>query len=355
MEKREKIESIKNMNRMQEKRENPSTIYSAENLTIGYQDGKKQFIVHKNLSLDIPSGQLISLLGPNGAGKSTLLRTLSGAQMPLGGMLTIGGKDLHTISAKKRSMIISVVLTDRTQIGGLTLYELVALGRQPHTGFFGRLSKKDDAIIEQALQDVGMTALKNRYVAQLSDGERQKGMIAKALVQESPLILLDEPTAFLDIVSRIEIISLLHQLAHKKNRTILLSTHDIEQALILSDQLWLLRPDKGLVCGTTEDILLNGDMDTLFDNKKILFDTNHGTYYPRITHEKEISLRCENNILAHWTINALNRCGYRVNVNNEFLPMIIAEDKHHFKLKTAQQEWQLTSFEELVKSIFILH
>lgn len=334
--------------------EKPSNIYSAKNLTIGYQDGAKQFIVHENLSLDIPSGQLISLLGPNGAGKSTLLRTLSGAQMPLGGELTIEGQNLHTLSARKRSKIISVVLTDRTQIGGLSLYELVALGRQPHTGFFGRLSKKDNTIIKQALQDVGMTAFKNRYVAQLSDGERQKGMIAKALVQESPLILLDEPTAFLDIVSRIEIISLLHQLAHKKNRTILLSTHDIEQALILSDQLWLLRPNKGLVCGTTEDVLLNGDMDTLFDNQKILFDTNHGTYYPRITHQKEISLQCDNNILAHWTINAFNRCGYRVSLKSDALPMFIAYDKHHFLLKTAQKEWQLTSFEELIRIIYYL-
>lgn len=340
-----------NTNNMQERFEKSSNIYSARNLTIGYQDGANQLIVHKELSIDIPSGQLISLLGPNGAGKSTLLRTLSGAQMPLGGELTIGNKNLHALSARKRSKIISVVLTDRTQIGGLTLYELVALGRQPHTDFFGRLSKKDDAIILQALQDVGMMAFKNRYVAQLSDGERQKGMIAKALVQESPLILLDEPTAFLDIVSRIEIISLLHQLAHQKNRTILLSTHDIEQALILSDQLWLLRPNKGLVCGTTEDILLNGDMDTLFDNQKILFDTNHGTYYPKITHKKEISLRCENDILAHWTINALNRCGYCVNLKKDALPILIAYDKHHFVLKTIQQEWVFTSFEELVKGI----
>jgi len=342
-------------NKRDKKLKQTSHIYSAKNLTIGYQEGSKDFIVHENISIDFPSGQLISLLGPNGAGKSTLLRTLSGAQIPLAGQLTIEGKNLQDISAKKRSKIISVVLTDHTQIGGLTLYELVALGRQPHTGFFGRLSKHDDAIIQQALQDVGMTALQNRYVAQLSDGERQKGMIAKALVQESPLILLDEPTAFLDIVSRIEIISLLHQLAHKKNRTILLSTHDIEQALILSDQLWLLRPNKGLVCGTTEDVLLNGEMDTLFDNQKILFDTNHGTYYPRITHQKEIALRCENNILAHWTINALNRCGYCVNVKEKSLPLIIAQDKQHFILKTAHRECTLNSFEALVNEVNILH
>lgn len=160
------------------------------------------------------------------------------------------------------------------------MYELVALGRQPHTGFFGRLHRHDHAIIQEALNAVGITHKAQSYTAELSDGERQKVMIAKALVQECPLIILDEPTAFLDVVSRIEIMTLLHRLAVEQNKAILLSTHDIEQALVLSDKLWLLSKEKGLQCGVTEDMILSHQMDNLFSHSNIRFDYDHGIYYP---------------------------------------------------------------------------
>ena len=216
-------------------------------LSIGYQNGKQIKYVHRNLNFELRQGELTCLLGANGAGKSTLLRTLAAAQPALEGTLEFLGKPISAYTERERSRLIGIVLTDKTQAGGLAVYELVALGRQPPYRLFRSVTCSDKEKIEHALQAVGMEGKKQCYVAELSDGERQKVMIAKALVQECPLILLDEPTAFLDVVSyRIEIMNLLHRLAVEEKRAILLSTHDVEQALVLSDRLWLLTPENGL-------------------------------------------------------------------------------------------------------------
>lgn len=285
-------------------------VITTSHLSIGYRTGKQMKKVHEHLSFRLYPGELTCLLGANGTGKSTLLRTLSASQAPLDGEILLQGKPLSAYSEKERSRTIGVVLTDKTQAGGLTVYELVALGRQPHTGFFGRLHKADHEVIRQALDAVGIAHKAKNYTAELSDGERQKVMIAKALVQECPLILLDEPTAFLDVVSRIEIMSLLHRLAVEQNKAVLLSTHDIEQALVLADKLWLLSRDNGLQCGVTEDMILNHRMDSLFSREDIQFDYDHGVYYPIVKGEKEIAVGAEDETLLHWTVNALNRKGY---------------------------------------------
>ena len=211
-------------------------VITASDLCIGYRQGKQEKRIHEHLFFRLYPGELTCLLGANGTGKSTLLRTLAASQPALSGELLVQEKPLSAYSEKERSRTIGVVLTDKTLAGGLTVYELVALGRQPHTGFFGRLSKTDHSIIEEALEAVSISHKSHSYTAELSDGERQKVMIAKALVQECPLILLDEPTAFLDVVSRIEIMTLLHRLAVEQKKAILLSTHDIEQALGILSQ-----------------------------------------------------------------------------------------------------------------------
>jgi iron complex transport system ATP-binding protein len=228
----------------------------------------------------------------------------------------------------------------------------VALGRQPHTGFFGRLQKEDKRIIEEAMEQVGIAHKARNYTAELSDGERQKAMIAKALVQECPLILLDEPTAFLDVVSRIEIMHLLHQLASEQNKAILLSTHDIEQALVLSDKLWLLTKGEGLQCGVTEDLILSHRMDSLFPHKDIRFDYDHGVYYPTVGGQRKICVSCEDKTLLHWTMNALNRHGYQcVSTPDAEIPCLKV-------LSSKELEWtekgitsRHTSFESLLSLI----
>ena len=189
---------------------------SADNLSIGYTKNKKkgEQALYKQLSLQLIEGELTCLIGSNGAGTSTLIRTLSKTQPPLVGEIKILGKNINEYTDKELSQLIGLVLTDKSMSGGFTVQEVVELGRYPYTGFFGTLSDEDKSIIESAMVDVGIVHKKNSYLADLSDGERQKVMIAKALSQECPIIILDEPTAFLDVESRIEIMNLLHNLAH---------------------------------------------------------------------------------------------------------------------------------------------
>lgn len=329
-------------------------VITATDLCIGYRSGKQEKRIHEHLSFNLYPGELTCLLGANGTGKSTLLRTLAASQPSLSGELLVQNKPLIGYSEKERSRTIGVVLTDKTQAGGLTVYELVALGRQPHTGFFGRLNKTDHTIIKEALEAVNISHKAHSYTAELSDGERQKVMIAKALVQECPLILLDEPTAFLDVVSRIEIMSLLHRLAVEQKKAILLSTHDIEQALVLADKLWLLSREHGLQCGVTEDLILNHRMDSLFARNDIRFDYAHGVYYPQVDSHRNIIVETDDEVLLHWTTNALNRHGYACRLSSDTtsssMPRLQVFSAGQFILyKEGRQEFN--SFEQLLANI----
>ena len=327
-------------------------VIQGKDLSIGYRTGKKEKIVHQHLNFQLHAGELTCLLGANGAGKSTLLRTLSASQPSLEGELLILDKPVSEYTEKERSRTIGVVLTDKTFTGGLSVYELVALGRQPHTGFFGRLTKEDRRIVEEAMENVGIAHKARNYTAELSDGERQKVMIAKALVQECPLILLDEPTAFLDVVSRIEIMHLLHRLAVEQNKAILLSTHDIEQALVLSDKLWLLTKGEGLQYGVTEDIILSHRMDSLFPHKDIRFDYDHGVYYPTVEGHLKVCVTCEDKTLLHWTLNALNRHGYQCSsIVQEGMPHIKATSAKEFEVSMPGESKTCSSFEEMLAII----
>lgn len=332
-----------------------AVVIEGKGLCIGYKTGKTVKQVHAGLDFKLRRGELTCLLGANGAGKSTLLRTLAASQPPLGGELDLLDKSVASYSERERSRAIGVVLTDKTQVGGLTVFELAALGRQPHTGFFGRLSREDKAIVSRALHAVGIGDKAGHYMAELSDGERQKVMIAKALVQECPVILLDEPTAFLDVVSRIEIMSLLHRLAVDEGKAILLSTHDIEQALVLSDRLWLLTPELGLECGVTEDLILAGRMDALFSRQEhIRFDLMHGIYSPTVEGCKCVFLKADDEILRHWTQNALNRRGYLCLSPSEprpAFPMLEVLSPRQFVLVADGQSRIFHSFEELLDHI----
>lgn len=287
----------------------PDFILSAKELSIGYRLGwRGEKTVHRDLNFQLKPGELTCLLGPNGAGKSTLLRTISGVQKPLSGILEMEGRRLSDYCEKEISCKIGLVLTDKTMAGGLTVFELVSLGRHPHTGFFGRLKAEDYEAVGKALAAVGITDKAGNYVAELSDGERQKVMIARVLAQECPVLLLDEPTAFLDVVSRIEIMSLLHDLAVKQGKTILLSTHDLEQALLLGDRLWLLAQDKGLRCGITEELVFSGDIDRYFSRDAIVFDGKNGSFRPSVPGIK-VGVEAEGD-LSFWTQNMLLRHGF---------------------------------------------
>lgn len=209
------------------------TAITTNRLTVGYRGHR----VVEDISLSLPCGRLVCLLGPNGAGKSTLLRTLCGFQPPIAGTVTISGSDITTMSAAEVARLVSVVLTDRPLTPSLTAAEMVGMGRAPYTGFWGRLSDDDRRLISEAMQTVGIAPLATRRMGRLSDGERQKVMIAKALAQHTPVIVLDEPTAFLDYPSKVAVMKTLARLAHDEGKTILMSTHDLELAAQLGDEL----------------------------------------------------------------------------------------------------------------------
>lgn len=209
------------------------TAITTNRLTVGYRGHR----VVEDISLSLPCGRLVCLLGPNGAGKSTLLRTLCGFQPPIEGTVTISGSDITTMSAAEVARLVSVVLTDRPLTPSLTAAEMVGMGRAPYTGFWGRLSDDDRRLVSEAMQTVGIAPLATRRMSRLSDGERQKVMIAKALAQHTPVIVLDEPTAFLDYPSKVAVMKTLARLAHDEGKTILMSTHDLELAAQLGDEL----------------------------------------------------------------------------------------------------------------------
>ena len=247
-------------------------------LVTGYRSRSAVKEVSKRFDATLRGGELTCLLGPNGAGKSTLLRTLSAFQPPLGGSIEIDGRPLADYSSRELSRLIGVVLTERVSLSNMTVGELVGLGRSPYTGFWGRLSALDREVADRAISLVGIEELRVRKVATLSDGERQKAMIAKVLAQETPIIFLDEPTAFLDYPSKVEIMQLLQRLAREEGKTVFLSTHDLELALQIADMVWLVDKSLGVETGVPEDLALSGALGRYFEREGVVFDMTAGLF-----------------------------------------------------------------------------
>ena len=260
------------------------------NLSIGYHFKNDTKLVASNITTTICSGELTCLLGANGVGKSTLLRTLSAFQPRLSGEIALLGHDIQDYSDKELSTIVGVVLTDKCDIRNMTVRELIEMGRSPYTGFWGRLGKEDKRVVEEAIALVRIENLASRMVHTLSDGERQKVMIAKALAQETPVIFLDEPTAFLDFPSKVEIMQLLHHLTRTTDKTIFLSTHDLELALQIADKIWLMDKEKGINTGTPEDLALSGYLSGFFACKGIVFDMETGLFRIDNQYDRKIRL-----------------------------------------------------------------
>ncbi len=249
-----------------------STTIQLQNLTIGYNKKKNNKVVAKNIHASLESGRMTCLIGPNGVGKSTLLRTLSAFQPPLEGDIVLMGKHINEYNEKQLAKLLGVVLTAKIEVQNMTTEELVGMGRSPYTGFWGTLNDDDHRIVAEALDMVGITALARRLVQTLSDGERQKVMIAKALAQQTPVIFLDEPTAFLDYPSKVEMMQLLHRLSRAADKTIFLSTHDLELALQIADMVWLMENEDNLVIGTPQQLAHSGELSHFIEQKGIVFD-----------------------------------------------------------------------------------
>ena len=304
------------------------TLLHARGLQTGYLSGSRKTITTEGpLDLEIHSGQLICLLGPNGAGKSTLLRTLAGLQPPLKGMIEIAGAGAGDgaganagakagvatarLSPAQLARKVSLVLTDRIANNNLTVYALVALGRYPYSSWLGILNEADKAAIRWAIEVAGIGSFTHRKVYTLSDGESQKVMLARALAQDTPILMLDEPTAHLDLPSRIQLMRLLHRLARETHKGILLSTHELDLALQVAGEVWLLQSGGQLHRGAPEDLVLNGVFEAAFVKEGIAFDKAAGAFIIHAGNTIPITLTGEG-AAAFWTQRALQRQGFVV-------------------------------------------
>lgn len=238
-------------------------ILKATSLSIGYDDKT----VVSDINVTLSEGDIIALVGPNGAGKSTLFKTFSTHIKPLGGKIKLFGKDLMSYTPKERAKMLGIVLTERPDDMFLKVFDVVAAGRYPYTGMFGKLSDKDEQEIKVSLELVGVNNLIDRVFNTLSDGEKQKVMIAKAIAQNTPIIMLDEPTAFLDYPSKIELFSLLKKLAKEQKKAILFSSHDLELLLRYTDNLWIIAKNKPFAAGTSSELLKNDVIKDYFELK----------------------------------------------------------------------------------------
>lgn len=288
-----------------------TSVLQTHKLAIGYRASRQpDKVIAEDLALSLHGGELVCLLGPNGAGKSTLMRTLAGMQKPLAGWVTLSGTNIAHLTPRQRAKRLSVVLTDKPNVGLLNGYALVALGRHPYTDWTGRLTRYDEEVVRWAVAAVDALELADRPVMELSDGQRQKFMVARALAQEAELIMLDEPTAFLDLPRRAEMMRLLRQLAAATGRAILLSTHDLDLALRSADKLWLMAGGRVRV-GAPEDLVLNGAFEAAFQGEGVHFDRATGAFSVDSQPGQTVIVR-GHGIPHTWTRRALQRAGYIV-------------------------------------------
>jgi len=240
-------------------------------LTVGYRVRHVTRAVLEHVNVRVTRGELVCLLGPNGIGKSTLLRTLAAMQPALAGRVQVNDHDTRQLTASELAKCLAVVLTDRGATDGLTARRVVELGRYPHVGWFGVMAAHDCAAVDAALASVGAVHLSDREISHLSDGERQRVMIARALAQQPSVLLLDEPTAFLDVPSRVELMTLLRELTRREGVIAIVSTHDLELALRVADVVWLVMPGGEFVTGAPEDVMLSGAINDAFEGHRLRF------------------------------------------------------------------------------------
>jgi iron complex transport system ATP-binding protein len=287
----------------------PKSLLQANELTIGYKKGAHSIVLFNNLHLTLNGGELVCFMGPNGIGKSTLLKTLAGLLQPL------SSSPLLTDPKK-----IAVVLTDKIQALHMTARELISYGRYPYIQWTSILSDDDQRIIDKVISALHLQTLANRNVSELSDGQLQMVMIAKAMAQETPIILLDEPTAHLDLNNRVEIMNALRNLTRETGKAILMATHELDLALQRADVLWLA-DNQSILTGVPEDLVLDGTLDRIFQLKG--FDLKTGKIFHEAFRGKEVNLTGNGHYYL-WTKNALERNGYTV--SNMGFPILIGED-----------------------------
>ncbi len=254
-----------------------NTILSTSNLSIGYVTKKDKIVIAQNLNLKLNKGKLIALIGVNGIGKSTLLRTITGIQKSISGSVLLNGKSIFSYNSINLAQNLSLVLTEKLPLSNLTVYELVALGRQPYTNWIGNLTEDDVDKINNAIQITEIEYLKHKKHFEISDGELQKVLIARALAQDTPLIILDEPTTHLDLFHKVSVFKLLKKIAHETQKCILFSTHDIDLAIQISDEMIVMTKDY-VIQDEPKKLIEKGVFNELFKSENIIFDKEKGKF-----------------------------------------------------------------------------
>lgn len=322
-------------------------IIESNKLALGYKQNGQVNIVCDDVNIHASEGELIALVGRNGSGKSTLLNTLAGLNHSISGKLSLYNKNIEQQSLVSRSKWISYVSTEMIKAPNLTVFELVSLGRFPYTNWIGKLTNNDNELINNAIHQVGLEAFSNRSLSKLSDGERQRAMIARTLAQDTSIILLDEPTAFLDLPNRFEIIKLLLDLARNQNKTIIFSTHDLSVALHHADKMWVIS-NKTLHEGAPEDLVLNGVFDALFPETGLVFDAQRYSFIEPSLISKNISLWAQNNTLHEITCKVLERNGFTITKCEKDNAELVAENIQN------RNVWFLSSDKQEVTSLYEL-
>nr|WP_313966560.1 ABC transporter ATP-binding protein [uncultured Porphyromonas sp.] len=303
----------------------PPTI-QLHDLSTGYRSRREEKVISRHLELAIAPGEVVMLMGPNGSGKSTLMHTMAGLLTPLSGEVIISGKPLSSLRMKELARLLSLVLTERIPAGNMSISDIVAVGRYPYTGFRGSLRPEDKVVIREALTACHLDGMQERLYSTLSDGEKQRVMIARALAQETPLILLDEPTAHLDLPSRLEVTTMLRTLARSLGKSILISTHELDLALGWADTIWLMDRAGEIVSAAPEDLILDGHIERVFGAPTLSYDRERGEFSIRQSGGKKINLRGEG-LRYIWTSRALQRLGYKVTASTGAYPEVELSDE----------------------------
>ena len=311
-------------------------------LKVGYKSSYQEVCLFENLNLALPPQKLVCFMGPNGAGKSTLIRTLVGLQQPLSGTIEFASNG--PIDGDKISRKVSVVLTDRITASNLSVYDLITFGRYPYLDWTIKLNERDNQIIDQSISLVNISHLIKKNIYELSDGQLQMALIARALAQDTSIIILDEPTAHLDLNNRLEIMKLLKRLTRTANKTILIATHDLDLALQTADTIWLTGKNKNIVSGIPEDLVLNDQFDSIFQFKG--FDLKTGKVIHDPYRKATIRLQGEGHCFL-WTKNALERNGYRIDPSGE-IEIFILENSLQWKITQKENSTQVSSINDLL-------
>lgn len=317
------------------------------NLSTGYSRGRIQREVSRQINLSIPVGQVVMLMGPNGSGKSTLMHTIAGLLPPRAGEVQISGHPIAGLKMKQIAKLLSLVLTEKISPGNMNVWDIISIGRYPYVNYRGTLGQEDRSCIRSAVAQCRLEGMEHRLYTELSDGEKQRVMIARALTQQTPVILLDEPTAHLDLPSRLEVIMMLRRMARELDKTILISTHELDLALGWADTIWLMGRDGAIISGAPEDLVLQGDIERVFGNPSLSYDLSRGEFSVRQQDNRPIYLS-GHDVRYGWTVRALSRAGYDV------VPR--RADLHCPEVSLEHEGWRLLhgSYEQLCSSIATL-